>query len=55
MRLHDFDALTFDCYGTLIDWERGILSELKPWVQKNGLTIDDGEILEAFEIGRAHV
>lgn len=48
MRLHDFDALTFDCYGTLIDWERGILSELKPWVQKNGLTIDDGEILEAF-------
>jgi 2-haloacid dehalogenase len=25
-----FDALTFDCYGTLIDWERGILAALKP-------------------------
>src|SRR4051812_422870 len=23
-----FDALTFDCYGTLIDWERGILAAL---------------------------
>ena len=25
-----FDALTFDCYGTLIDWERGILAALPP-------------------------
>jgi len=32
----DFDALTFDCYGTLIDWESGILSGLKVAV------IDDG-------------
>jgi 2-haloacid dehalogenase len=48
MRLQDFGALTFDCYGTLIDWEQGILSELKPWVQKNSLAIGDGEILEAF-------
>ncbi len=36
-----FDALTFDCYGTLIDWERGILAALPA-----GL---DGErVLEAF-------
>ncbi len=25
-----FDALTFDCYGTLIDWETGILAALEP-------------------------
>ena len=25
-----FDALTFDCYGTLIDWEAGILAALRP-------------------------
>ena len=25
MPLHDFKALTFDCYGTLIDWETGLL------------------------------
>ena len=24
-----FDALTFDCYGTLIDWEAGILAGLR--------------------------
>jgi 2-haloacid dehalogenase len=46
MRLGDFDALTFDCYGTLIDWEQGILTELKPWVAPKGLS--DDAILEAF-------
>jgi 2-haloacid dehalogenase len=36
-----FDALTFDCYGTLIDWERGILAALPA-----GLDAD--EALAAF-------
>ncbi len=48
MKFRNFDALTFDCYGTLIDWEQGILSELKPWVMENGLTISDDQILAAF-------
>jgi len=48
MRLSDFKALTFDCYGTLIDWEGGILNELKPWAEKNGLKFTDDQILEAF-------
>jgi 2-haloalkanoic acid dehalogenase type II len=30
MRLGDFKVLTFDCYGTLIDWESGIIEALKP-------------------------
>ena len=30
VRLHDFKALTFDCYGTLIDWETGLYQELQP-------------------------
>jgi 2-haloacid dehalogenase len=46
MQLGDFDALTFDCYGTLIDWEQGILTELKPWASPKGLS--DDAILEAF-------
>jgi 2-haloacid dehalogenase len=29
-------ALSFDCYGTLIDWEQGILNALKPWVTQFG-------------------
>ncbi len=31
-RLTDFSALTFDCYGTLIDWETGIWDALQPLI-----------------------
>jgi len=48
MNLLQFKALTFDCYGTLIDWESGILAELKPWVAASGRKITDDQILEAF-------
>ena len=47
-RLSDFKILTFDCYGTLIDWETGILNELNPWAARHGLTLDDDTLLEAF-------
>ncbi len=47
-RLRDFKVLTFDCYGTLIDWETGILNELKPWAARHGLTLDDEPLLGAF-------
>ena len=30
MKLTDFRVLTFDCYGTLIDWESGIVAALRP-------------------------
>jgi 2-haloacid dehalogenase len=30
MRLIDYSVLTFDCYGTLIDWEAGIYTALQP-------------------------
>jgi 2-haloalkanoic acid dehalogenase type II len=48
MDLRAFKALTFDCYGTLIDWESGILAELKPWVATGGRTLTDDQILESF-------
>jgi 2-haloacid dehalogenase len=48
MKLSDFAALTFDCYGTLIDWEQGLLNELTPWITRHGLMISDDEILQAF-------
>lgn len=44
----DFTTLTFDCYGTLIDWERGILAELQPWAREHGLDLEDETLLEAF-------
>ncbi|HSF14039.1 MAG TPA: haloacid dehalogenase type II [Vicinamibacteria bacterium] len=36
MSLDDFDVLTFDCYGTLIDWETGIWDALQPLIAANG-------------------
>jgi 2-haloalkanoic acid dehalogenase type II len=35
-RLRDFSVLTFDCYGTLIDWETGIWDALQPLIHGNG-------------------
>ena len=32
-----FEAMSFDCYGTLIDWETGIANALRPWAARNGL------------------
>lgn len=43
-----FDALTFDCYGTLIDWETGILEALRPTLDGHGVVASDEELLEAF-------
>jgi 2-haloacid dehalogenase len=49
LALADFNTITFDCYGTLIDWERGILDELRPWLARNGRQqLSDDAILEAF-------
>jgi 2-haloacid dehalogenase len=43
-----FEILTFDCYGTLIDWESGILSALRPIVSAHGKTIDDATLLKLY-------
>lgn len=40
--------LTFDCYGTLIDWETGIFEVLRSWAQRQKLEASDGELLGAF-------
>jgi 2-haloacid dehalogenase len=48
MQLTDFKALTFDCYGTLIDWEKGILAALDGWRRRVGLAAGDEGILAAF-------
>jgi 2-haloalkanoic acid dehalogenase type II len=48
MRLSDFKALSFDCYGTLIDWEAGILVALEPLRRRSG--VPDEELLEAYGV-----
>jgi 2-haloacid dehalogenase len=47
MKLTDFKALTFDCYGTLIDWESGMLEALKPLTGRVRRGLPRNEILEA--------
>lgn len=43
-----FEALTFDCYGTLIDWEAGILSALRPVLAAHGVHRDDEALLALY-------
>lgn len=47
-RLADFDVLTFDCYGTLIDWETGLLAALAPLLERLEGRVGAEEALEAF-------
>lgn len=48
-----FRVLTFDCYGTLIDWELGIARVLQRWARRHGLALQDDELLEAFAASEA--
>src|SRR5690349_16288947 len=43
-----YEYLTFDRYGTLIDWERGILTAIHPILANHGVTISDDELLERY-------
>lgn len=57
MRLSDFKALSFDCYGTLIDWESGLSRALEPLNEQ--ALVPQEQLLEAFghaehEVEQAH-
>ena len=43
-----FEWLSFDCYGTLIDWESGILGYLGPLLRSKGVRVSDDEILNFY-------
>ncbi len=43
-----YRALSFDCYGTLIDWETGILQSLQPWCAWHGVDRTPNELLELY-------
>ena len=56
-----YEILTFDCYGTLIDWETGILSALHRILSSHAKSIDTGTLLKLYgdfelraESGRFH-
>lgn len=51
----DAKLLSFDCYGTLIDWESGILGALRPILKGHNLQVSDHEILEFYAYVEASI
>jgi 2-haloalkanoic acid dehalogenase type II len=49
VRLRDVQALTFDCYGTLIDWEGGARQTVRRQLARKGLAIDEDAFFQAWE------
>ena len=46
MEADKYEVLSFDCYGTLVDWEAGIVSGLRPVLRAHGVEASDEEILD---------
>lgn len=53
LKLSDFDAITFDVYGTLIDWEPSIVTFLQAWAGRNRVTAGDDDLIMSFDRARA--
>jgi 2-haloacid dehalogenase len=54
VRLTGFKALTFDCYGTLIDWEAGIVAGLSALVSRVRAPLTRDDVLEAHARHESH-
>jgi 2-haloacid dehalogenase len=48
LNFNDFEVLTFDCYGTLIDWESGLVNSLLPVLGNHKIDIRHDELLELY-------
>jgi 2-haloacid dehalogenase len=48
MPFESIRLITFDCYGTLIDWERGMLAALRPLFSRDARNVPDLQILELY-------
>lgn len=46
----EIDIITFDCYGTLIDWESGIVNAFRAEAAKDGVVLSRGDIVQAYMI-----
>jgi 2-haloacid dehalogenase len=53
--LTHFRAVSFDCYGTLIDWEAGIAAVLSAWAREQELDLGDEQLLLAYSDNEAAV
>jgi 2-haloalkanoic acid dehalogenase type II len=53
MNLTDAEAFSFDCYGTLIDWEAGIAAVLSPWARAHHLDVSVEGLLERYAVAES--
>ncbi|MDH3197802.1 MAG: haloacid dehalogenase type II [Candidatus Krumholzibacteria bacterium] len=51
----NYEAMSFDCYGTLIDWESGILDTLRAFRDGHGIEASDAELLDCYALAEARV
>jgi len=55
LRFDRFSALSFDCYGTLIDWETGLLEALRPLLRRHGVVCEDDRLLGLYAASEKEV
>jgi 2-haloacid dehalogenase len=55
LKLSNFDAITFDVYGTLIDWEPSIIAFLRRWADQNSVSSTGEDLIMAFDRARAEI
>jgi len=48
LNFNRFNVLSFDCYGTLIDWEKGILGALQPVFGAHNINLSPEQALELY-------
>ncbi len=48
LEIDAYDAVTFDCYGTLIDWDVGVANMLGPWAVRHGVEAGCSDLLATF-------
>jgi 2-haloacid dehalogenase/putative hydrolase of the HAD superfamily len=47
-KLKDIKWVTTDCYGTLIDWEKGILDSFRKEAERDGFSFDEHALIARF-------
>jgi len=55
LAFEQFEVVSFDCYGTLIDWRRGILDAVRPVLARHGITSSEDQILDLYSRLEAEV
>ena len=53
--MKDFDLITFDCYGTLIDWETGIFDAFGDEAAKDGRQLEREKVIDAYVAAEAEI